>query len=645
MKKFKREWIFIIFSLLIMTIIVLTQDNIRQLFSLAAPRKANIRVDVKNVSGPLDQNWQSFAQGGEEPPPMLSPVVDKIKLINPQYIRLDHIYDYYDIVKKANGGYVFDFSLLDQTVNDILAMGALPFFSLSYMPSAFTPSGSVIDSPTDWNNWKNLVRATVEHYSGKSNRNLSKIYYEVWNEPDLPQFGNWKLYPDKDYRILYFHASKGANEARNTNVFSFGGPAAGSFYANWVSGFISYVEANDLRLDFYSWHRYHRNTQMFEKDAVNIRNILKNSSRFANLPLVLSEWGIESENNPINNSDRAAAFTVNSISKFFNEISLAFTFEVKDGPPPKGGIWGLVTHEKNPDHPLSVKPRYQVFKYLSKLKGHFLNLYGEGTFVSGIASKDEQTTTLVLGNYDPSNNNTEDVPVTFTGLNPSSYRLNYVYPLTGVTGNFDIVSTNGSISKSFLMPPNSVIYVELIPGGKLANFIPGANNGQNDQALVLNNLEAPINFLNPEFRLLPEESVSFDIKPFWDKNDRSSFIILDSPYSTEIGKINKIYLAKQYTPDGNELVFGITSESESKILNLRITDWDSNNWYHVIFGWHPHGIYLSEGVDRIEISGPVDIRNGRIMTLYSLPGAIDNISIKIAQTEILRRSFDGRVEQ
>ena len=32
---------------------------------------------------------------------------------------------------------------------------------------------------------------TIEHYSGKGERNMSGIYYEVWNEPDLAQFGSW----------------------------------------------------------------------------------------------------------------------------------------------------------------------------------------------------------------------------------------------------------------------------------------------------------------------------------------------------------------------------------------------------------------------------------------------------------------------
>ena len=66
---------------------------------------------------------------------------------------------------------------------------------------------------------------TIEHYSGKGGKNLSGVYYyEVWNEPDLAQFGSWKM-GGKNYLTLY-HYGRVRREQSGTGVnqFYLGGP-------------------------------------------------------------------------------------------------------------------------------------------------------------------------------------------------------------------------------------------------------------------------------------------------------------------------------------------------------------------------------------------------------------------------------------
>ncbi len=49
----------------------------------------------------------------------------------PRYIRLDHIYDFYDVINRdTNGNLIFNFEKLDQTVCDIYNTGAKTIFSL-----------------------------------------------------------------------------------------------------------------------------------------------------------------------------------------------------------------------------------------------------------------------------------------------------------------------------------------------------------------------------------------------------------------------------------------------------------------------------------------------------------------------------------
>ncbi|MBI5452372.1 hypothetical protein HY945_02830 [Candidatus Gottesmanbacteria bacterium] len=640
----RKDFIYIILAILTLPIVLFAGRQIQQLLSRAAPKAANIVVDTKNIIGPLNKSWTAFAQGGEEPPPMLTNVVSQLRQINPKYIRLDHIYDSYSVVRKKDNNFVYDFGRLDQTVDDIIASGGLPFFSLSYMPSIFTSSNSIIDPPSDWENWKNLVKATVEHYSGKNNRNLNNIYYEVWNEPELSQFGDWKLEEGKDYRLLYFYAEKGAKEAENINNFYIGGPAVGSYYSAWVNDFLSYVNQNNLRLDFYSWHRYTKRPYDFLSDSQKIRKDLSAFPKYAGIPLILTEWGIESGNLPINNSDAAAAFTINALSYFNKDINLAFAFEVKDGPPPAGGKWGLLTHEKNTNQPLSPKPRYRAFETLSKMSGNQLFLDGNGTFVSGLASTFNNTIKVVLSNYDPASKNTENVPITFAGLNPASYSLAFNYPLIGNSGKYELTTTDGIISKTFIMQPNSILYLELIPTASIATFIPGPSGKSSDQAIVLKNNNSPLIFTAPEFHLLPTGSISFDIKPFLDEKDNRSYIIFESPFIISDNLLSRLFLAKQFTSLGNLLVFGTVNGKESTTVSQSIDNLQSNQWHRITSSWNQSGLSLS--IDGISASKEtiLDIRNGKILTFYPIEAALDNLKIAIGD-QLIERTFDTSVDK
>lgn len=607
------------------------------LFSKAAPQKADILIDVKNTLGPVKRVWSGLAQGGEEPPPMLNGITSLLKPLNPQYIRIDHIYDYYQIVKSNNGKIEYDFNLLDQTVEDIIKSGALPFFSLSYMPQLLTTSGSVIDKPRDWQDWQNLVTATIEHYSGKTNKNLHNIYYEVWNEPELPQFGKFSLTDDKDYRLLYFYAAKGAEKAENVNHFYLGGPAVGSYYRNWVTDFVSYVNQNNLRLDFYSWHRYHKNIEMFRTDAEKIRKNLASFPKFANLPLFLTEWGMESENKDINNSNAAASFTLAAIANFYNDIDLSFVFEIKDGPPPNGGKWGLVTHENSID-PLKPKPRYKAFEYLSRLNGNKLSLAGNGTYVNGFAAKSDKVIRVLLANYDPSDKNFENVPVTFAGLEPFIYQLKYSYPLEDNYGTFSVPSTNGTLEKSFIMKPNSLLYLELSPSSPIPEFITGKSGKENDQALVLSSVN-PLIFSSPKFSSPPSGLISFDFKPLWPEDQ--SLTMFELPLTVTDNSIQKLSLSKT----SNSLRFGLNGDAIS-FIDYPVSKWQNDKWYHLNLSWNQNELKMSfENHPEVVKTLITTISNGQNLTFFPTALALDNLKIVIGENPLIGRFFNGKVNR
>ena len=439
-----------------------------QYLSVAAPVKANIVVDVKKTRGPVPDRWKALAQGGEEiGVRMFANVIPQVAALYPRYIRIDHIYDYYNVVNRDNRANLqLNWQKLDDTVCDIFHAGAKPFFSLGYMPSDLSEDGSLVSKPKSWDDWTLLVQKTIERYSGVNTRLcgqitgfwLTDIYYEVWNEPDLETFGKWGLYGgNRDYKTMYFYSSLGAQKATNVNRFLLGGPATTSLYRNWVTQLLDFIKENNLRIDFISWHHYSKNTQNFDSQNQQLNSWLASPDyeAYSLLPKVISEWGYDSDPNPIADTNIGAAHTIASIRNFFREnIELAFLFEVKDGPTPR---WGILSYEGR------EKPRYQALKFLNQLRGSELFVEGEGTFVKALASRSENVVNVILVNYDQNDRNTELVPITFYNLEPGSYAMNTIY-VDGKTISVRNISipAGGTLQRSITMPKNMVVAVELI---------------------------------------------------------------------------------------------------------------------------------------------------------------------------------------
>lgn len=434
---------------------------------------AKIDINVNGEIGNLPKIWQAFCQGGEEAgKQMLAPTVGFLKRIKPAYIRLDHIYDddYYGVVSCSGGGLHLNWSRLDSTVNDILAAGAKPFLSLSYMPSCL--ASSKIDVPA-WGGWQVLVRSTVEHYSGRSGKNISNVYYEVWNEPSLPMFGSWKMYGGKDYRQLYHYAVLGANQANNVNPFKIGGPAIPELDPKWVELLYDYVLEKNLRLDFVSWHRYSFQPEQFVSDVEEIDVLATDPkySRFAKVEKVITEWGPNSYKDIAYSGTVAASHAVATLSKILDKVNWAFAFEVKDGPGQGKEGWGLLTHESVG---IREKPRFYLFDWLADFDGHRLFMSGEGSQIKGWAGKNDRTVLVILANYSPSNGKTETFPVTFSNLGGGTYRF-FQQEIFKKQIEQEIKIDNDRWTQNITLPAYSVVRLRLT---KVAGLPKPATEGE-----------------------------------------------------------------------------------------------------------------------------------------------------------------------
>jgi hypothetical protein len=432
------------------------KDKVTNLFSEATGTKAAIRVDAASNLGRLPRPWPNFAQGGEEPH-TLTKVGAKIKPLQPHYIRLDHIYDFYNVAAKDNGGLKFNWAGLDNEVTAILAAGAKPLLALSYLPSGF--GTDVTAAPDNWNDWYALVKATIEHYSGKNNQNISEVYYEVWNEPDL--FGGFKTYGAKNYLQLYRASALAAAAAQNTQPFKLGGPATTGAYPNWIEALLQLVDAENLRLDFISWHRYSWNAEAISHDADLINRLLAKYPRLALIEKLVTEFGPDPNNHPAYDNQLGAAHLLITIRSALGKVHKIFNFEIMDGQSPNQqtfwGRYGLVTHHTAG---LLAKPRYDLLLWLSRFNGNRLALTGEGSWVKAVAAADSNLIQIYLVNYDPRANHQEVVPVVITNLAPGSYQASYEW-FKGKTQTKTITITSGTFIDQVSLRPNEIVRLTL----------------------------------------------------------------------------------------------------------------------------------------------------------------------------------------
>lgn len=442
-------------------------DYVQNLLTIATGQEANLIIDTQADIDGLTPHWRNLAQGGESASYRFAPVQTKLSALEPEYIRLDHIYDFYDIVSRAqNGQLQYNWQQLDTVIGDITAVGATPFISLSYMPPALSQAGDITGAPDNYQEWQAVVAATIAHVSGPTGLNLSNVYYEVWNEPDL--FGNWKTYGSKNYLDLYRHAALGSQSvADQTQPFKIGGPATTALYKNWVTNLIDHAKKHNLPLDFYSWHRYHHDLEKYQEDLELFDQWMQeHPDRLLITEALITEWGHTSAVDPGYDTNLAAAHQVAVASIFVDSyLDRAFTFEVQDGLDPAGeeywGRWGLLTHQSFGSN---EKPRYQAIQYLNRLGSQRLSVTGQGTWVRGIAAQDPATNAidLIITNYDPNERHVETTPTTFTNLEPGQYQL--TQELMGRNPTTDIFNLSGtSFQHQVTLPPNTVMHLRLTP--------------------------------------------------------------------------------------------------------------------------------------------------------------------------------------
>jgi xylan 1,4-beta-xylosidase len=144
----------------------------------------------------------------------------------------------------------YHFGPTDRLIASIVNIGAQAIFRIGRSET------SDVTPPGDFDRYASVVEHIVRHYNGGWDHGYHDRlrYWEIWNEPDLGKLF-WGGTPQQ-YYALYAKLARAVKRADPTALV--GGPALAkpNDATAYSDGFLEFVRAEHLPLDFYSWHWY-----------------------------------------------------------------------------------------------------------------------------------------------------------------------------------------------------------------------------------------------------------------------------------------------------------------------------------------------------------------------------------------------------
>jgi xylan 1,4-beta-xylosidase len=412
------------------------------------PAKAEnltLAVDTSTASGRLQRVWQmvgserlsQFRLGadqnghdiGAEFAEALRMAHDELGV---RYLRAHAILhdDNAVVTRKPDGSLAFDFSIVDELYDQLLAIGIRPIVELSFMPSAlaadpeqtvFTYRG-IISPPADWAEWRELIAALARHLVERYGIDeVAQWGFEVWNEPNLVVFWSGT---QQDYFQLYAETARAVKSVDPR--LPVGGPSTAA--SEWIEPLAAYAKQHDLPLDFVTSHTY-GNLPIDAQPALRRHG-------FDKAPIWWTEWGVGSTHfGPIHDGVIGAPFVLSGYAAVQNRMDALAYWVVSDhfeelGRPPSlfHNGFGLLTVGN------LRKPRYWAVALAEQLGDDLLDcqLAGDsaGVLVQALASTHPDgvidlliwngTINAELMDGDPRLDRT--IEITLTGLDESEYR-------------------------------------------------------------------------------------------------------------------------------------------------------------------------------------------------------------------------------
>ena len=312
-----------------------------------------------------------------------------------------------------DGEPLYSFFNIDQIFDFLLSIGMKPFVELSFMPEALASGHRTVfhyranvTPPKALKKWAELgskfVRHCVDRYGVEE---VKEWFFEVWNEPNLPEF--WKG-TQADYFKLYRSTAEAIKSV--DAALKVGGPATAK--NAWIEEFLAFCAKGKTPVDFVSTHHYPTDALGAQDDdtetqlANSRRGILREQAqdtfrRAGGKPIYYTEWNASSNpRDPRHDEPYAAAFVAKTVLETNGLVEGAsfwtFTdiFEENYFPSvPFHGGFGLLNLHGIP------KPSYRAYELLHQLGDEQLLVDGIHETVNAWAVRKGDSLTVLLTNH------------------------------------------------------------------------------------------------------------------------------------------------------------------------------------------------------------------------------------------------------
>ena len=188
----------------------------------------------------------------------------------------------------------YDFALTDELLAMMIKAGTEPFFRLGQSIEHASKKYGIFP-PKDFRKWAKICEHIIRHYTEgwADGYHWDIKYWEIWNEPDLDAPNDrWKTDPRcwggsmEQFHEFYAVAAKHLKKCFPDLMI--GGPALAN-PRKYGPAFLEYVKENEVPLDFFSWHMYHRRPVRISEDINVVRNMLDDLG-FTQTESILNEW-------------------------------------------------------------------------------------------------------------------------------------------------------------------------------------------------------------------------------------------------------------------------------------------------------------------------------------------------------------------
>jgi xylan 1,4-beta-xylosidase len=314
---------------------------------------------------------------------------------------------------RNNDVLLYSFFNSDQVFDFLLSIGMRPFVELSFMPTALASGSKTVfhyrgnvTPPRDYEAWATLIHKLVGHWVGRYGvREVSKWFFEVWNEPNLKAFWTGSM---RDYFRLYQVTARAIKKVHRS--LKVGGPATAR--DGWIEEFVEFCRAARVPLDFVTTHHYPTDalgnenddteTQLANSKRGRLRQWTQDTrSKARGIPVYYTEWNSSSNpRDPLHDEPYAAAFVAKTALEA-SDLVAAYSFwtfsdifEENYFPSmPFHGGFGLLTI-----HGIA-KPTYRVFELLHRLGRERLLVDGLHETVNAWVVRDRAAVQVFLVNH------------------------------------------------------------------------------------------------------------------------------------------------------------------------------------------------------------------------------------------------------